>query len=123
MGAGGGGLMASEATRAAAQNFDTCRRLAGITGNLALVQATATGYTALVTITAGWDLARKRNPETGAQLLCVAVAELDAIDPADFKAASAAVIEGRRYKIQTIERPTGNPRTWQLLCDPTGEAA
>ena len=115
--------MADPSTRAAAQNFDACRRLAGVTGDLALVQATATGYGALATITAGWDLSRKRNPETGTQLLCVAVAELDAIDPEDFRAASAATIEGRRYKIQTVERPTGAPRVWQLLCDPTGEAA
>lgn len=97
--------------------------MAGITGDLALVAATATGYAARATITAGWDLSRKRNPETGAQLLCVAVVELDAINPADFKAASAVVIEGRRYKIQVVERPTGSPRIWQLLCDPTGETA
>lgn len=113
--------MADARTLMTAANYDTCRRVAGLGDSLSLVKATATGYSAVGTVTEGWDVARKRDPQTGAQLLVVAIAETDTLTLAWFATTSAVVFDGRRYKVQVLERPTGIPKIWQLLCDPTGE--
>lgn len=108
-------------TAASIAVLNQSRKIGGVAGNLQLVAAGATGYASVATISAGWGIARRRVPETGTQLLCCSIAEVEGIDKAIFPRSSAVIVEGLRYKIIAIEAPISAPRIWELICEPTGE--
>lgn len=107
-----------------AAQFDSLRRTEGISGDLALYQATATDYTALAVITGGWFVQRERDAISGDQFLAVRVVMTDAnaaLLATTSTQMAAAVIMGSRYKIKAKVAPLGDPAIWMLQCDPTGE--
>lgn len=118
--------MASLKTDLRALEFDSLRTSEGVTGNLTLYQATATGYTLLATISGGWFAQRERDQIEGMQFLAVRVAETStnlALITSSIEDKSASVgIMSKRYKLKSLLPPMDDPRLWLFQCDPTGES-
>jgi hypothetical protein len=118
--------MASIKTNLRASQYDSLRESCGITGNLTLYRATATGYTLLTTVTAGWFSQRERDQIEGTQFLAVRIAETDAnlaqMISTVVKGVAAVGIMSLRYKTKAKVDPMEDPRLWLFQCDPTGEA-
>lgn len=110
-----------------AAQYDSLRASEGITGDLIIQKATATGYDSFVPITRGWFAQRERDQISGDQFLAVRVVMTDPnvelLTATITNAMSACAVQGLRYKIKSKVAPLGDPAVWTLLCDPTGETA
>lgn len=119
--------MATTRTDLRAAQYDFLRITEGITGNLVLASATATGYTSLATITAGWFAQTEEDRIDGTQYLAIRIAETDAnlalITSTISNQVAALTMMSRRYKLRAKHDPMEDPRVWKFQCDPTGEAA